>query len=83
MTEREYLGTVTLSTGKQVKVYMPTIGDVFNIDWSTSEGMYAVSAVACGMTIEEFKKLPIPDGTVICDKLAEGLAMVRDLTKGN
>jgi len=80
VVEREFLGTVTLSTGKQVKVYMPTIGDIFSVDMSTMEGMYTISATACNMSLEEFKRLSAPDGMVICDKLAEGLAMIRRLT---
>jgi hypothetical protein len=81
--DREYLGEVTLASGDKVKVYMPTIGDVFDLDMSTSEGMYHMTAIACGMTFEEFKKLSIQDGTAICDKLGNALNVLGGLARGH
>ncbi len=79
ISDREYIGEVILSSGDKIKVYMPTIGDIFNLDMGTSEGMYRMAAAACGMTIDEFKKLSMHDGTLICDKLGNALKVVNRL----
>lgn len=72
-TEREYLGEVVLSTGDKIKLYVPNVGDISDINMSTMNGMYRLAAVACRLPIDEFKRLSMIDATIICDRLADAL----------
>ena len=67
---REVLGTVILSDGRSVKVCMPLMGDLVDVDHSgnlTTRESYAILAKAIGFTLGEYLKLPLVDGVKIGD----------------
>ncbi len=82
MEEREYLGTVTLSTGAQVKVYMPVVGDLCKIDVTKLDAVHRMIACACNMDFEEYKKMSVIDGGAIESKLSNALDVLRPKTGG-
>ncbi len=71
--EREFLGVVTLSTGTKLKVYIPTIGDMYGLDFSTGDAIFELAAKACGMGIDEYKALSIVDGMLVVSKLSNAV----------
>lgn len=76
LPSREYLGDVVLSSGDKVKVYMPNIGDVFDMDFSKSSTIYRLAALACNMPLDKFKSLPILDGVAIVEKIGKGIEVL-------
>ncbi len=73
--DREYLGSITMSTGSVYKVYMPTVGDIIDsgIDSQTVEGTHMMCALAIGMPFDVFRKLSINDGGRVAEKLVNAL----------
>lgn len=82
-TVREYLGEVTLLSGDKIKVYMPTVGDAMDIktDLTSMRGIFQLSAMAVGMTFDEFKELAITDGHAIADKLSDAILTLSNLER--
>jgi hypothetical protein len=70
MAPRELIGTVTLSSGDTLQVYMPTIGDVMDGPSKNMNNFEALITSATGLTIEQFRILPFPDGASVIDKLS-------------
>ena len=61
---REFLGTVTLSNGTKLNVYIPSMGDMENMPTGSSGHTmsYYLAAKASGMSMESFRKLSMEDG---------------------
>ncbi len=78
---REYLGSVTFSTGDVHKVYMPTVGELIDseVDTSTEEGIHKMCALAIGMPFDVFKNLSIIDGGKVAEKLNDALKTLSTL----
>lgn len=70
MSPRELIGTVLLSSGDEIGVYMPTIGDIMDGPSKNLNNFEALITSSTGLTLEQFRALPFPDGANIIDKLS-------------
>ena len=70
MAPRELIGTVTLTSGDTIGVYMPTIGDVIDGPSKGLNNFEVMVTASTGLTVNEFRALPFPDGAAIIAKLS-------------
>ena len=75
--EKEYLGTVTVNApGQQkisYKVYMPTVGDMLNVDTKANDFMYRIGAKAIGVSLNDYMKWSLADGMKVINLVSKGL----------
>ncbi len=76
---REYLSSVTISSGVRYKVYMPNTGDAIDIDMSNKTGMYQLVARCIGISYQELRDWPVNDTAKVADKLAAALVTLDKL----
>ncbi len=73
---REYLGTITTSTGDQYKVYMPIVFDYATLDMSKPESMYRLAAKSIGISYLLFQTWSVLDSGQVMGKLSEALDII-------
>lgn len=64
---RQMLGKFKSALGQEITVHMPTMGECEK--YFDAMGPFTLAAVACDMTVDDFKLLGIVDGCKVLDIL--------------
>lgn len=77
--EGEFLGKVTTSDGKEIVVYMPTMGDLEQLIANpTNISAYSLYALGANISVAEFRKLGLVDGQKIMNLMQKGAQALSD-----
>lgn len=83
MSGKDLIGSVVLSDGTKINIYMPSTGDILDNGFLTGKNVLEVMIEkSTGMSYTSFKKLPVIDGFAIMSKLGVALEAMAAYNNG-
>lgn len=83
--KNELISKVTLSCGKVIEIRMPTMSDIEGIflgQIPSNNTAYYLCAQACGMSIDDFRKLSVTDGMLVFSKVNPAMEAMNNYLTG-
>ena len=73
---REYIGTITTSSGINHKVYMPIVFDYADLDMTERTSLYKLGARSIGISYLLFQTWSLPDAQSVMNKLSTAIEIL-------